>query len=96
MNSLLEKLEALEPKYRWMICGLAVVLLVGIGYYLHSMNAESFETLELAVEEMRQSVKHQPLPLTVLTSLKRVWSRSMKRSRWPSPSCRRRARSRNC
>jgi type IV pilus assembly protein PilO len=64
MNSLLEKLEALEPKQRWLICGLAVVLLVGIGYYLHSMNAESFESLELAVEEMRQSVqKHQAIAI---------------------------------
>ena len=64
MNSLLEKLEALEPKQRWMICGLAVVLLAGIGYYLHSMNAESFETLSLAVEEMRQSVqKHQAIAI---------------------------------
>jgi type IV pilus assembly protein PilO len=62
MNSLLEKLEALEPKQRWMICGLAVVLLAGIGYYLHSMNAESLENLGLAVEEMRQSVqKHQAI-----------------------------------
>ena len=64
MNSLLEKLEALEPKQRWLICGLAVVLLVGIGYYLHSMNAESFESLGLAVEEMRQSVqKHQAIAI---------------------------------
>jgi type IV pilus assembly protein PilO len=60
MNGLLEKLEALEPTQRWMICGVAVMLLAGIGYYLHSMNAESFETLGAAVEEMRQSVqKHQ-------------------------------------
>jgi type IV pilus assembly protein PilO len=64
MNHLLEKLEAVEPKYRWMICGLAVVLLVGIGYYLHSMYAESFETLSLAVDEMRQSVqKHQTVAI---------------------------------
>jgi type IV pilus assembly protein PilO len=64
MNSLLEKLEALDPKQRWLICGLAVVLLVGIGYYLHSMNAESFESLDLAVEEMRQSVqKHQAIAI---------------------------------
>ena len=64
MNGLLEKLEALEPKRRWMICGLAVVLLAGIGYYLHSMNADSFETLGLAVEEMRQSVqKHQAVAM---------------------------------
>jgi type IV pilus assembly protein PilO len=62
MNSLLEKLEALEPKQRWLICCLAVVLLAGIGYYLHSMHAENFDTLSLAVEELRQSVqKHQAI-----------------------------------
>src|SRR5262245_321458 len=64
MNSLLEKLEALEPKHRWLICGLAVVLLIGIGYYLHSMQAENFETLKLAVDQMRQSVeKHQAIAI---------------------------------
>lgn len=64
MNSLLEKLEALEPKQRWLICGLTVVLLAGIGYYLHSMHAENFDTLSLAVEELRQSVqKHQAIAL---------------------------------
>ena len=73
MNSLLGKLEALELKQRWMICGLAVVLLAGIGYYLHSKNAESFDALGLAVEEMRQSRSIRPLP-SVLTSSKRVWS----------------------
>ena len=62
MNRWLETLEGLEPKQRWMICGLAVVLLAGIGYYLHSRHAENFETLSLAVEEMRQSVqKHQAI-----------------------------------
>jgi type IV pilus assembly protein PilO len=62
MNSLLEKFAGLEPKQRWMICGLAVVLLVGIGYYLHSMNAETFDALGLEVEDMRQSVqKHQTI-----------------------------------
>jgi type IV pilus assembly protein PilO len=70
MNGLLEKLEALEPKQRWMICGLAVVLLAGIGYYLHSMNAESLENLELAVEEMRQSVQKHQAVATRLDDLK--------------------------
>jgi type IV pilus assembly protein PilO len=70
MNSLLEKLEALEPKQRWMICGLAVVLLAGIGYYLHSMNAESLENLGLAVEEMRQSVQKHQAVATRLDDLK--------------------------
>jgi type IV pilus assembly protein PilO len=70
MNSLLEKLEALEPKQRWMICGLAVVLLAGIGYYLHSMNAESLENLGVAVEEMRQSVQKHQAVATRLDDLK--------------------------
>jgi type IV pilus assembly protein PilO len=64
VNDLLEKLEALESTQRWMVCGVAVMLLAGIGYYLHSTNAESFETLGLAVEEMRQSVqKHQAVAI---------------------------------
>jgi type IV pilus assembly protein PilO len=70
MNSLLEKLEALDPKQRWMICGLAVVLLAGIGYYLHSMNAESLENLGFAVEEMRQSVQKHQAVATRLDDLK--------------------------
>ena len=62
MNGLLEKLEALEPKQRWLICVMASVLLAGIGYYLHSMHAEQFQALELEVEDMRQSVqKHQAI-----------------------------------
>jgi type IV pilus assembly protein PilO len=64
VNDLLEKLEALESTQRWMVCGVAVMLLAGIGYYLHSTNAERFETLGLAVEEMRQSVqKHQAVAI---------------------------------
>jgi type IV pilus assembly protein PilO len=62
MNKLLGRLEVLESKQRWLICGLSVVLLLGIGYYLHSLHAENFDTLSLAVEEMRQSVqKHQTI-----------------------------------
>jgi type IV pilus assembly protein PilO len=62
MNILLEKLEGLEPKQRWLICGLTVALLVGIGYYLHSLQAENFDALSLAVDEMRESVqKHQAI-----------------------------------
>jgi type IV pilus assembly protein PilO len=62
MNTLIQKLTALEPKQRWLLCGVAVVLLVGIGYYLHWTNTESYETLALAVEEGRQSVqKHQAI-----------------------------------
>jgi type IV pilus assembly protein PilO len=62
MNSLLEKLAGLEPKQRWMICGFVVVLLAGIGYFLHSMAAESVDGLGREVEDMRQSVqKHQAI-----------------------------------
>jgi type IV pilus assembly protein PilO len=60
MKGLLEKFEALEPKQRWMTCGLLACLLGGIGYYLHSMNAGSIETLTIEVEEARQTVeKHR-------------------------------------
>ncbi len=62
MNSLLEKLETLEPKQRWMICGLVVFALAGLGYYLHSMNAESIAALSLEIQDMRQSAqKHQAI-----------------------------------
>jgi type IV pilus assembly protein PilO len=64
MNSLLEKLEALEPKQRLMICGAVALLLAGIGYYLHSVNAESLDALRLEVEDIRQSVqKHQAIAM---------------------------------
>jgi type IV pilus assembly protein PilO len=60
MKGLLEKFEALETKQRWMTCGLLACLLGGIGYYLHSMNAGSIETLTIEVEEARQTVeKHR-------------------------------------
>jgi type IV pilus assembly protein PilO len=70
MSGLLEKLEALEPTQRWIICGLAVVLLAGIGYYLHSMNAERLETLGLEVEGLRQSVQKHQAVATRLDDLK--------------------------
>jgi type IV pilus assembly protein PilO len=64
MNSLLEKLEALEPKQRLMICGMVALFLAGIGYYLHSMNVESLDALRLEVEDSRQSVqKHQAIAM---------------------------------
>jgi type IV pilus assembly protein PilO len=64
MNSLLEKLEALEPKQRLMICGAVALFLAGIGYYLHSMNVESLDALRLEVEDIRQSVqKHQAIAM---------------------------------
>ena len=59
MNSLLEKLEALEPKQRWIIVGLLLALFGGGFYYVHSGNAERIDTLTTEVEELRQSVaKH--------------------------------------
>jgi type IV pilus assembly protein PilO len=70
MSGLLEKLEALEPTQRWMICGLAVVLLAGIGYYLHSMHAERLEALGAEVENMRQSVQKHQVVATRLDDLK--------------------------
>jgi type IV pilus assembly protein PilO len=64
MNSLLEKLEALEPKQRWMICGLMALLLAGIGYYLHSTNAENLDALRVEVDDLQQSVqKHQAIAI---------------------------------
>jgi type IV pilus assembly protein PilO len=62
MNGLLEKLEALEPKHRWIIGGLVIFALAALGYYLHSMNAESISALSLEIEDMRQSAqKHQAI-----------------------------------
>jgi type IV pilus assembly protein PilO len=62
MNNLVEKLETLEPKQRWMICGLVALVLVGIGYYLHAHNVENLDLLKLEVDEMQQSVqKHQAI-----------------------------------
>ena len=62
MNSLLEKLEALEPKQRWMICGVVVFALAALGYFLHSTPAESIAALTLEIEDMRQSAqKHQAI-----------------------------------
>jgi type IV pilus assembly protein PilO len=70
MNSLLEKLEVLEAKQRWMICGLTVLLLAGIGYYLHSMHAESLDALRLEVEDRQQSVQKYQAIATRLDELK--------------------------
>jgi type IV pilus assembly protein PilO len=70
MNSLLEKLEVLDLKQRWMICGLAVLLLAGIGYYLHSMNAEGLDALSVEVEDIRQSVQKYQAIATRLDELK--------------------------
>jgi type IV pilus assembly protein PilO len=70
MNALLEKFAGLEAKQRWMICGLMAFLLVGIGYYLHSKNAESLDALKLEVEEIRQSVRKHQAIATRLDELK--------------------------
>jgi type IV pilus assembly protein PilO len=69
MSGLLEKLEALEPTQRWIICGLAVLLLAGLGYLLHSMQAESLETLRVDVEGLRQSVQKHRVIATRLDDL---------------------------
>jgi type IV pilus assembly protein PilO len=70
MNSLLERLEALEPKQRWIICSVVALLLAGIGFYLHSMTAESLEALRGEVENMRQSVQKHQAVATRLDELK--------------------------
>jgi len=62
MNRLLEKLDALEPKQRWLIGGFMVFALACLGYYLHSMHAERIAALDLEIEDMYQSVvKHQAI-----------------------------------
>jgi len=62
MKELLAKFETIEPKQRWIICGLLVCLVGGLGYYLHSANAANLETLTAEVEEMQQNVqKHQAI-----------------------------------
>jgi type IV pilus assembly protein PilO len=64
MNNLLAKLEALEPKQRWIMCGLVALLLAGIGYYLHSLYAENLDTLRVEIETLQQSVqKHQAIAI---------------------------------
>jgi type IV pilus assembly protein PilO len=57
MNSLLEKLDALEPQQRWLLVGAFIILILGIGYYLHFANAESLETLRAEVETLQGSVQ---------------------------------------
>jgi type IV pilus assembly protein PilO len=70
MTSLLQQLEGLEPKLRWVIFGLITLLLIGVGYYLHSMNAESLDVLRFEVDDMRQlAQKHQAIA-TPLDDLK--------------------------
>jgi type IV pilus assembly protein PilO len=62
MNSLLEKLDALEPRQRWLLAGVLIFLFLGIGYYLHSANAERREALGAEVETLQDSVqKHKAI-----------------------------------
>lgn len=56
MKSILQKLEALDPKQRWIMMGLLLALLGGGFYYVHSGNAEQIETLTTEVQELQQSV----------------------------------------
>ena len=57
MNGLLEKLDALEPQQRWLLAGVLIILLLGVGYYLHFANAESLETLRTEVDTLHASVQ---------------------------------------
>lgn len=62
MRGLLEKLDTLEPRQRWMLLALSGCLLGGIGFYLHSMQSEQIDLLTTEVEELTQSVqKHQAM-----------------------------------
>lgn len=62
MNRLLEKLDALEPQQRWLTFGVLVLLCLGVGYYLHSINAESVEALRTEVDSLQASVqRHQAI-----------------------------------
>jgi type IV pilus assembly protein PilO len=57
MNSVLAKWAALEPQQRWLVCGLVVFLIGGVGYYLHAANLQELDTLSTEVREWRQSVE---------------------------------------
>lgn len=62
MNSLLEKLDTLEPQQRWLLFGLLIMLFLGIGYYSHFANAETLDALRTEVETLQQSVqRHQAI-----------------------------------
>jgi type IV pilus assembly protein PilO len=59
MNGFLAKLDALAPKQRWLLFALLLVLLLGIGYYLHAASAERVEALNTEVEVLKESIhKH--------------------------------------
>jgi type IV pilus assembly protein PilO len=57
MTPLLEKVDALEPRQRWLLVGLLAFLCAGIGYYLHASNVDRIDTLLTEVGEMKQSVR---------------------------------------
>jgi len=62
MTGLLDRLDTLEPRQRWLVLGLMGCLLAGIGYYLHTMQSERVDLLTTEVQELRQSVqKHQAI-----------------------------------
>jgi type IV pilus assembly protein PilO len=62
MMGLLDRLDTLEPRQRWLVLGLMGCLLAGIGYYLHTMQSERIDLLTTEVQELRQSVhKHQAI-----------------------------------
>jgi type IV pilus assembly protein PilO len=62
MSGLLEKLDTLESRQRWMLFGVIACFLGGIGFYLHSMRIEQIDLLMTAVQELEESVqKHQAL-----------------------------------
>ena len=57
MTGLLEKLDALEPQRRWLIMGVLAAALAGVGYWLHSGNAERIDALATEIGDMTQSVQ---------------------------------------
>jgi type IV pilus assembly protein PilO len=57
MTGLLEKLDALEPQRRWLIMGVLAAVLAGVGYWLHSGNAERIDALAAEMADMTQSVQ---------------------------------------
>jgi type IV pilus assembly protein PilO len=62
MKGLLDTLDTLEPRQRWLLLGLMGCLLAGVGYYLHARQSEQVDLLTTEVQELKQSVqKHQAI-----------------------------------
>jgi type IV pilus assembly protein PilO len=59
LNWLLEKVDTLDPRQRWLLFGLILILFVGLGYYLHAANAETLETLSAEVGTLQESLQRQ-------------------------------------